>query len=81
VAGAGGTAAPKYQAALGPASDAGLARAVIKWAIPEEDADYYQGEVKAGRHLVTVDCGDRGADDARAVLHRSGGFDRATTGR
>jgi hypothetical protein len=82
VAGTGGPAAPKYQAALGPAPDAaGLAGALIGWGIPEEDADFYEGEVKTGRHLVTVDCGDRGADDARAVLLRSGGFDRATAGR
>jgi stress response protein YsnF len=48
--------------------------AVVGWGIPEEDAKFYEGEVKAGAYLVTV---DRGNDDARAVLTRHGGRDRA----
>jgi hypothetical protein len=62
--------------AAGGAAIAGIAGALIGWGIPEEDAKYYEGEVKAGRFLVTVDCGY--GDDARDVLSRHGGYTRAT---
>lgn len=63
--------------AAGGAAVAGLAGALIGWGIPEEDAEFYEGEVSAGRYLVTVnDAGDR-AGEARAILHRNSGFDRA----
>jgi hypothetical protein len=60
--------------AAGGAAVAGLAGALIGWGIPEEDAKYYEGEVKAGRYLVTVDCGT--GNDARDVLTRAGGYSR-----
>jgi hypothetical protein len=63
--------------AAGGAAAAGIAGALIGWGIPEEDAKYYEGEVKAGRYLVTVDRGDR-ADDARGVFTRHGGYDRSS---
>jgi hypothetical protein len=66
--------------AAGGAAAAGVAGALIGWGIPEEDAKYYEGEVKAGRYLVTVDRGDR-ADDARGVFTRHGGYDRSTAPR
>jgi hypothetical protein len=49
-----------------------LVGALVGWGIPEEDAKYYEGEVKAGRYLVTVDPRDR-TDDARTVFTRHGG--------
>src|SRR5215207_6381903 len=55
--------------AAGGAAIVGLAGALIGWGIPEDDASYYEGEVKAGRYLVTVDCGDRSAD-VRGVFSR-----------
>jgi uncharacterized protein (TIGR02271 family) len=61
--------------AAGGAAIAGIAGALIGWGIPEEEAEFYEGEVKAGRHLVTVEANGR-ADEARAILHRFGGFDR-----
>ena len=64
--------------AIGGAAAAGLAGALIGWGIPEEDAKYYENEVKAGRFLVTVDGGDR-EDDTRRVFTRHGGYDRHTT--
>jgi hypothetical protein len=65
--------------AAGGAAIAGIAGALIGWGIPEEDAKYYEGEVAAGRYLVTVTSdSDRG--DAFGVLTRHGGYDR-TTGR
>jgi hypothetical protein len=61
--------------AAGGAAVAGIAGALIGWGIPEEDAKYYEGEVKAGRYLVTVDRDDR-MDDTRGTFTRHGGYDR-----
>lgn len=61
--------------AAGGAAALGIAGALIGWGIPEEDAKYYEGEVKAGRFLVTVDAGDR-KDEAWAVLHKHGGYSK-----
>jgi len=61
--------------AAGGAAIAGIAGALIGWGIPEEDAGYYEGEVKAGRFLVTVETKDR-EEEARSILHRYSGFDR-----
>ena len=63
--------------AAGGAAAGGVAGALVGWGIPDEDAKYYEGEVAAGRYLVTVDAGDRAAD-ARSVYTRHGGYDRAT---
>lgn len=63
--------------AVGGAAVLGIAGALIGWGIPEDDAKYYEAEVKAGRFLVTVDAGDR-KDEAWAVLHRHGGYTKAT---
>ena len=62
--------------AAGGAAIAGIAGALIGWGIPEEEAEYYEGEVKAGRFLVTVEAEGREAE-ARTILHRHGGFDRS----
>ena len=62
--------------AAGGAALAGIAGALVGWGIPEEDARYYEGEVTAGRYLVTVECGQ--GDDARDLLARHGGYTRAT---
>ncbi|WP_439625006.1 general stress protein [Gemmata sp.] len=72
----GPLAAALISAASGAAA-AGIAGALIGWGIPEEDAKYYEGEVNAGRYLVTVDRGTQ-AGDARGVFTRHGGYDRAT---
>jgi len=61
--------------AAGGAAVAGVAGALIGWGIPEEDAKYYEGEVKAGRFLVTVDRDDR-TEDTRGTFTRHGGYDR-----
>jgi hypothetical protein len=63
--------------AAGGAAAGGIAGALIGWGVPEEDAKYYEGEVKAGRYLVTVDSGDRGTD-TRSVFTRHGGYDRSS---
>jgi uncharacterized protein (TIGR02271 family) len=71
----GGTLGVILTNALGGAAVAGLAGALIGWGIPEEDAKYYEDEVKAGRFLVTVDAGNR-SEEAWAIIHRHGGYDR-----
>ena len=63
--------------AAGGAALAGLAGALVGWGIPAEDANYYEGEVEAGRYRVTVDSGDHSID-ARGVFSRHGGYDRST---
>ena len=62
--------------AAGGAAIIGLTGALIGWGIPEEDAEFYENEVKSGRYLVTVEANGR-ALEAREALHRRGGYDRA----
>jgi len=62
--------------AAGGAAIVGLTGALVGWGIPEEDAEFYENEVKSGRYLVTVEANGR-ALDAREALHRRGGYDRA----
>ena len=66
--------------AAGGAVIAGVAGALIGWGIPEEDAKYYEGEVQAGRYLVTVNRGAR-TEDAWPVFTRHGGYNRANAPR
>jgi len=62
--------------AAGGAAIIGLTGALIGWGIPEEDAEFYENEVKSGRYLVTVEANGR-ALEAREVMHRHSGFDRS----
>jgi hypothetical protein len=54
----------------------GLVGALVGLGIPEEDATYYESEVRGGRFLVSVDAGDREAE-AWAILRRAGGYNRS----
>jgi hypothetical protein len=63
--------------AAGGAAIAGLAGGLIGWGIPEEDAKYYEGEVNAGRYLVTADCSGR-KDDSDTIFSRHGGYNRTS---
>ncbi len=67
--------------AVGGAAIATVAGALVGWGIPEEDAKYYEDEVKAGRYLVTVDRGTRTVDDPRTILTKHGGYDRTSAQR
>jgi len=60
--------------AAGGAAIAGLAGALLGWGIPEEDARYYEGEVTAGRTVVTVQAGQR-FDEARSILRSYGAYE------
>jgi len=55
----------------------GLVGALIGLGIPEHEAKYYEGEVQAGRYLVTVRAGNR-AGEAWAILQRLGAYNRET---
>jgi hypothetical protein len=59
-------------AAVG-AAGGGIVGALIGADFPEEEARFYERELKAGRVLVGVSAGDR-ADEARAILDRCGGY-------
>jgi len=61
--------------AAGGAALIGLAGALVGWGVPEEDASFYEEEVKSGRYLVTVDANGK-ETEARSILQRVGGFDR-----
>lgn len=62
--------------AAGGAAAGGLVGALVGWGIPEDDAAFYESEIKAGRYLVTVEAGDRAAE-ARTAMYRHSGFDRS----
>lgn len=61
--------------AAGGAAVAGIIGALTGWGVPHEDAEYYQGEIAAGRTVVTVTASER-CDEARAILRRFGAVSR-----
>jgi rhodanese-related sulfurtransferase len=77
---AGGTLGVLLSSAAAGAAAAGIAGALIGLGIPEEEADFYEGEFKSGRTLVTVKTGGRHAD-AVAILTKHGAYDADTRER
>jgi len=73
----GGIIASLLASAAGGAAIAGVAGALIGLGIPEEEAHYYEGELKSGRTLVTVKAGER-AGEAWAIMHKYGAYRRDT---
>ena len=63
--------------AAGGAAMAGLVGALTGWGLSKEDATYYEGEVSAGRSIVTV-TSDR-CYAAQQILTRHGATTRAKT--
>jgi len=59
--------------AAGGAAIAGIAGALIGMGVPEEEAEYYEGEIKSGRFLVTVKDARR-YNDAWRILHSAGAY-------
>jgi hypothetical protein len=57
--------------ALAGAATGGLIGALVSWGMSEDEAKFYESEVRAGRYLVTVECGQ--GDDARSILQAAGG--------
>jgi len=74
---AGGTLMAVLASAGAGAAVASLVGALVGLGIPEEEATFYEGEVKAGRTLVTVKADVR-YDEAAAILRRFGAYDMAT---
>jgi hypothetical protein len=71
---AGGTLGVILSSVAAGATAAGLAGALVGMGIPEEEADFYEGEFKSGRTLVTVRTHGRHAD-AVAILSKFGAYD------
>lgn len=72
---AAGTLGVILSNAAGGAAIAGLSGALIGWGMSKEDASYYEGEMKAGRYLVTVHADGR-IDEAWKIMHQCGAFNR-----
>jgi hypothetical protein len=68
----GGLLAAVIASAAGGAATAGLVGALVGMGIPEEDAVYYEGELKSGRTLVTVQAAEF-ATDVHEIIHRHNG--------
>ncbi len=58
-------------------SDRSIVERLVSMGVPEEEARYYQGELKLGRSIVTVEAGDR-REDALEILRSNGGYDATT---
>jgi hypothetical protein len=71
---AGGTLAAILSSAAAGAAAAGLAGTLIGLGIPKNEAEFYEGELEAGRIVVTVRADGR-YGEALGVLRRFGGYD------
>jgi uncharacterized protein (TIGR02271 family) len=69
---AGGTLAAILSSAAAGAATAGIAGTLIGLGIPEEEANYYDQEFRAGRTVVTVQAMGRQAE-AQSILQQAGG--------
>jgi len=76
---AGGTLAAILSSAAAGAAAAGLAGALVGLGMSKEEAEYYEGEFKSGRTLVTVKAGARN-HEARSLLRRLGATDISDRG-
>jgi hypothetical protein len=77
----GGLLAAVVASAAGGAATAGLVGALVGLGISEDDANFYESELKQGRTLVTVRAPDHSAE-VHNVIHRYGGVtSHATTTR
>jgi uncharacterized protein (TIGR02271 family) len=72
---AAGTLGVILSNAAGGAAIVGLSGALIGWGMSEEDAAYYENEMKAGRYVVTVHAGDR-IDEAWRIMNQRGAYNR-----
>lgn len=71
---AGGTLAAIAASAAGGAAAAGVAGALIGMGVPEDEANYYEDELKSGRTVVTVRAEQR-ISEAQGILSRFSGTD------
>jgi hypothetical protein len=73
---AGGLLTSILASAAGGAVVGGLVGALVGLGIPEEEALYYDSELRLGRTLVTVQTDGR-RDEALAILRHHGAYDRS----
>jgi hypothetical protein len=73
---AGGTLVAILASAGGGAAAGTLIGALVGMGIPEDEAAYYEGEIRSGRTIVSVRAGSR-ADEAETILRRHGADVRA----
>lgn len=71
---AGGTLGILLSSAAAGAAAAGLAGALVGMGLSKEEAEYYEGEMKTGKTLVTVKAGSR-SDLAMRIMQQHGGYD------
>lgn len=71
---AGGVFGTVLSSAAAAAAAGGLAGAMIGLGVPEDEAQYYEGEFRAGRTLVTVKSDTR-CKEATSILRRFGAYD------
>jgi uncharacterized protein (TIGR02271 family) len=71
---AGGTLGILLSSAAAGAAAAGLAGALIGMGLTKEEAEYYEGEMKSGKTIVTVKAAQR-HDEALRIIHQFGGYD------
>lgn len=74
---AAGPLAAALISAAGGAAAGGLVGALIGLGLPEEEAQYYEGEFQSGRTLVTVRTNGR-YNEAWSILQRHGAYNRET---
>jgi len=74
---AGGTLMAILASAGLGAATAGVAGGLIGLGVPEDEARFYEGELKAGRTLVTVKGEARDAE-AAAIMRHCGAYDMET---
>jgi len=74
---AGGTLAAILASAATGAAAAGIVGSLIGMGIPEEEAHYYDSEIRAGRTVVTVRADSR-YDEALAILRRFNAYDSSS---
>jgi uncharacterized protein (TIGR02271 family) len=74
---AGGTLMALIASAGTGAGVATVIGALVGLGVPEDEAAYYEGEVKGGRTIVTVQADGR-QDEAWAILSRCGAYNRST---
>ena len=72
---AGGALAAIAASAVGTAAAGGVIGALVGMGIPEDEAEYYEGEFNSGRTVVTVKAGKANYAKARRVLDDSNAYD------
>jgi len=76
---AAGTLGVILSNAAAGAGIAGLVGALVGAGVPEHEAEYYEGELKSGRTIVTVTADGRAAE-ATSILRQYGAYDMSTRG-